>query len=89
MGQCITLTILLVTTCNEDYYKWSQWLFLELYNNNLAYQKNAPVNWCPDCATVLANEQVKQYDNASGSYNGCDECKTEVVLKDLTQWFLK
>ena len=80
----------IVTTCNEDYYKWSQWLFLELYKNNLAYQKNAPVNWCPDCATVLANEQVKQYDNKEGDYyNGCDRCKTEVVLKDLTQWFLK
>ena len=79
----------IVVTCQEDYYKWTQWLFLELYKNNLAYQKNAPVNWCPDCATVLANEQVKQYDSLEGVYNGCDRCKTEVVLKDLTQWFFK
>jgi len=82
----------IVVTCQEDYYKWTQWLFLELYKNNLAYQRNAPVNWCPDCATVLANEQVKQYASSSDDgqpYNGCDRCKTEVVLKDLTQWFLK
>ena len=82
----------IVVTCQEDYYKWTQWLFLELYKNNLAYQRNAPVNWCPDCATVLANEQVKQYASSSNGgqpYNGCDRCKTEVVLKDLTQWFLK
>jgi len=79
----------IVVTCQEDYYKWTQWLFLELYKNNLAYQRNAPVNWCPDCATVLANEQVKQYDSSDGPYNGCDRCKTEVVLKDLTQWFFK
>ena len=79
----------IVVTCQEDYYKWTQWLFLELYKNNLAYQRNAPVNWCPDCATVLANEQVKQYAGSDGPYNGCDRCKTEVVLKDLTQWFFK
>jgi len=79
----------IVVTCQEDYYKWTQWLFLELYKNNLAYQKNAPVNWCPDCATVLANEQVKQYSKDGQPYNGCDRCKTEVVLKDLTQWFFK
>ena len=79
----------IVTTCQDDYYRWTQWLFLELYKNNLAYQRNAPVNWCPDCATVLANEQVKQYESKDGPYNGCDRCKTEVVLKDLTQWFFK
>ena len=79
----------IVTTCQDDYYRWTQWLFLELYKNNLAYQRNAPVNWCPDCATVLANEQVKQYESEDGPYNGCDRCKTEVVLKDLTQWFFK
>ena len=79
----------IVTTCQDDYYRWTQWLFLELYKKNLAYQRNAPVNWCPDCATVLANEQVKQYESKDGPYNGCDRCKTEVVLKDLTQWFFK
>ena len=79
----------IVVTCQEEYYKWTQWLFLELYKNNLAYQRNAPVNWCSQCATVLANEQVKQYDSPDGPYNGCDRCKTEVILKDLTQWFFK
>ena len=79
----------IVVTCQEDYYRWTQWLFLELYKNNLVYQRNAPVNWCPSCATVLANEQVKQLEASGGPYNGCDRCKTEVVLKDLTQWFLK
>ncbi len=59
----------IVTTCQEDYYKWTQWLFLELYKNDLAYQRNAPVNWCPDCATVLANEQVKQYESKDGEVN--------------------
>ncbi len=70
-----------IKTCMEDYYKWTQWLFLKLYENNLAYRKNAPVNWCPSCQTVLANEQV---------VNGeCERCHTQVVKKDLTQWFFK
>jgi leucyl-tRNA synthetase len=68
-------------TCTPDYYKWTQWLFLQLYNNKLAYRKNAPVNWCPSCNTVLANEQV--VDGA------CERCSTEVTKKDLTQWFFK
>ena len=70
-----------VITCSEDYYKWTQWLFLELYKNNLAYRKKAPVNWCPSCQTVLANEQA--VDGA------CERCGTEVTKKDLTQWFFK
>ena len=82
-----------VITCDEEYYKWTQWLFLKLYNNNLAYQKEAPVNWCSNCATVLANEQVKQISSntkdSDSFYNGCDRCKTEVVLKNLKQWFFK
>ena len=70
-----------IITCNEDYYKWTQWLFLQLYKNGLAYRKEAPVNWCPDCKTVLANEQV---------VNGeCERCKSTVIKKDLTQWFFK
>ena len=70
-----------IKTCMEDYYKWTQWLFLKLYEHNLAYRKNAPVNWCPSCQTVLANEQV---------VNGeCERCHTQVVKKDLTQWFFK
>ena len=70
-----------IKTCEEDYYKWTQWLFLKLYEKGLAYRKEAPVNWCPDCKTVLANEQV---------VNGeCERCKSVVVKKDLTQWFFK
>ena len=70
-----------VVTCQPDYYKWTQWLFLKLYEKGLAYRKKAPVNWCPSCNTVLANEQV--VDGA------CERCSTEVTKKDLTQWFLK
>ncbi|MDT8719022.1 leucine--tRNA ligase [Clostridium sp. 19966] len=70
-----------VITCMPDYYKWTQWLFLKLYEKGLAYRKNAPVNWCPSCNTVLANEQV--LDGA------CERCGTEVTKKDLTQWFFK
>ena len=70
-----------VKTCEEDYYKWTQWLFLKLYEKGLAYRKEAPVNWCPSCKTVLANEQV---------VNGaCERCGSTVVKKDLTQWFFK
>ena len=70
-----------IITCNEDYYKWTQWLFLKLYENGLAYRKEAPVNWCPSCKTVLANEQV---------INGeCERCHNVVLKKDLTQWFFK
>ena len=70
-----------LTTCSEDYYKWTQWLFLQLLNKGLAYRKKAPVNWCPSCQTVLANEQV--HDGL------CERCGTEVTKKDLTQWFFK
>ena len=70
-----------VITCTPEYYKWTQWVFLQLLKNNLAYRKKAPVNWCPSCNTVLANEQV--VDGA------CERCSTEVTKKDLTQWFFK
>ncbi|AWZ47798.1 leucine--tRNA ligase [Clostridiaceae bacterium 14S0207] len=70
-----------IVTCEEDYYKWTQWLFLKLYEKGLAYRKNAPVNWCPSCNTVLANEQVVD--------GCCERCDSEVIKKDLTQWFLK
>ncbi|MBC7765907.1 MAG: leucine--tRNA ligase [Hyphomonadaceae bacterium] len=70
-----------VATCHPDYYKWTQWMFLQLFNNGLAYKKKSYVNWCPSCATVLANEQV-----VGGV---CDRCKTEVGKKDLEQWFFK
>jgi leucyl-tRNA synthetase len=69
-------------TCVPEYYKWNQWLFIELYKKGLAYRKNAPVNWCPSCQTVLANEQVQ----SSGT---CERCDTMVERKNLTQWFFK
>ncbi|MBR1675836.1 MAG: leucine--tRNA ligase [Clostridia bacterium] len=70
-----------IKTCMPDYYKWTQWLFLKLYDKGLAYRKEAPVNWCPSCNTVLANEQVVD--------GKCERCGTEVVKRDLTQWFFK
>ena len=70
-----------VTTCKEDYYKWTQWLFLQLYKKGLAYKKQAAVNWCEHCATVLANEQVID--------GKCWRCDNEVTKKNLWQWFLK
>jgi len=70
-----------IKTCMPDYYKWTQWIFLQLYKHNLAYRKEAPVNWCPSCNTVLANEQV--VDGA------CERCHTTVIRKNLTQWFFK
>jgi leucyl-tRNA synthetase len=69
-------------TCVPEYYKWNQWLFLQLYKKGLAYRKKAPVNWCPSCNTVLANEQVQ----ADGT---CERCGTPVEHKNLTQWFFK
>lgn len=71
-----------LVTCLPEYYKWTQWLFLLLYNKKLAYRANAPVNWCPKCNTVLANEQVV----GEGS---CERCNTLVIKKQLTQWFFK
>ncbi len=71
-----------IATCAPEYYRWNQWLFLKMYERGLAYRKKSRVNWCPECETVLANEQV---------INGC--CwrheETAVVEKDLEQWFLK
>ncbi|MGL1893102.1 MAG: leucine--tRNA ligase [Spirochaetaceae bacterium] len=70
-----------IDTSKPDYYKWTQWIFLKLYEKGLAYRKKAPVNWCPSCNTVLANEQVKD--------GGCERCETLVIKKNLTQWFFK
>jgi len=70
-----------IKTCMPDYYQWTQWCFLQLYKNGLAYRKEAPVNWCEGCNTVLANEQVTD--------GGCERCGTPVVKKNLTQWFFK
>ncbi len=70
-----------IITSDPEYYKWTQWLFLKLYEKGLAYKKKASVNWCPSCQTVLANEQV-----IAGK---CERCETEVSQKDLEQWFFK
>ncbi len=70
-----------VATCHPDYYKWTQWMFLQLYKHGLAYKKKSYVNWCPSCQTVLANEQV-----VGGK---CERCKAEVGKKDLEQWFFR
>ncbi len=68
-------------TSDPEYYKWTQWLFIKLFERGLAYRKKAPVNWCPQCNTVLANEQVLD--------GHCERCESEVTKKDLTQWFFK
>jgi leucyl-tRNA synthetase len=70
-----------VATCHPGYYKWTQWLFLQLYRKGLAYKKKAAVNWCPSCATVLANEQVKE--------GVCERCASDVEKRELEQWFFK
>ena len=70
-----------VTTASKDYYKWNQWLFLKMFENDLAYKDESAVNWCPSCETVLANEQVVD--------DSCERCDTKVVKKQLEQWFFK
>jgi leucyl-tRNA synthetase len=70
-----------LATCDPDYYKWEQLVFIEMLNRGLAYRKKSPVNWCPRCHTVLANEQVEA--------GGCWRCDTQVRLKELDQWFFK
>ena len=70
-----------VITCLPEYYRWTQWFFLKLYRGGLAYRAKAPVNWCPSCQTVLANEQVL------GGL--CERCSTQVVRRDLEQWFFR
>ncbi|TET47247.1 MAG: leucine--tRNA ligase [Dehalococcoidia bacterium] len=71
-----------VVTCLPEYYKWTEWFFLKLYEAGLAYRGKAPVNWCPKCQTVLANEQVL----SSGL---CERCNTTVTRRDLEQWFFR
>jgi len=70
-----------ISTADPSYYKWTQWLFLLLHEHDLAYRKSAPVNWCPGCQTVLANEQV--VDGA------CERCDSDVIQKELEQWFFR
>src|SRR5438093_4412753 len=70
-----------LSTSDPEYYRWTQWLFLQLFDAGLAYRKLAPANWCPRDQTVLANEQVVQ--------GRCERCGTPVVRRDLTQWFFR
>jgi leucyl-tRNA synthetase len=70
-----------VATCEPEYYRWNQWIFIQFYKKGLAYKKNSSVNWCPSCATVLANEQV--IDGA------CWRCDSAVLQKELEQWFFR
>ncbi|MDD3626113.1 MAG: leucine--tRNA ligase, partial [bacterium] len=70
-----------VITCEPEYYKWTQWIFIQLFKKGLAYRKKSDVNWCPKCQTVLANEQVED--------GNCYRCDTAITKKDLVQWFIK
>lgn len=70
-----------IQTCSEDYYRWTQWIFIKFYKKGLAYKKENPVNWCPSCRTVLANEQVVE--------GCCERCHTPVTHKNLSQWYLR
>ena len=70
-----------ISTCDSDYYKWNQWIFLKMLERGLAYKKASSVNWCPNCRTTLANEEVIE--------GGCWRCYTKVEQKDLEQWYLK
>ncbi len=70
-----------VNTTDPEYYKWTQWIFLQMFKRNLAYQSFMPINWCPSCKTGLANEEVVN--------GGCERCGTAVTKKDVPQWVLK
>ncbi|MFB3852078.1 MAG: leucine--tRNA ligase [Acidobacteriota bacterium] len=70
-----------IRTCEPDYYKWNQWFFLKMLEKGLVYRANSPVNWCPDCETVLANEQV--------SDGKCWRCGSQVFMKNMEQWFIR
>jgi leucyl-tRNA synthetase len=71
-----------VVSCQPDYYRWTQWFFLKLYQAGLAYRGTAPVNWCPQCQTVLANEQVI-------GEGECERCGAQVTKRDMEQWFFR
>ncbi|MFP4266749.1 MAG: leucine--tRNA ligase [Spirochaetaceae bacterium] len=71
----------MVSTHDAEYYKWTQWIFLQIFKKGLAYEAQTPINWCPSCKTGLANEEVKE--------SRCDRCGTEVTHKDIRQWVLK
>jgi len=70
-----------IISCTSDYYKWTQWIFLKLFKRGLAYESNMPINWCPNCLTGLANEEVKD--------GKCERCETEITRKRIRQWVLR
>ncbi len=70
-----------ISTCEEDYYHWTQWIFLQLFKKGLAYEAHTPINWCPSCKTGLANEEVKE--------GMCERCGTPVERRNIRQWMLK
>jgi leucyl-tRNA synthetase len=72
-----------IISCDPEYYRWTQWYFLQFFKNNLAYRKMSPVDWCPNCNTTLAREQVH------GDDRHCERCKTPVIKKNLAQWFFR
>lgn len=83
-----------VAACDEGYYKWTQWLFIQLFKAGLAYKAKAPVNWCPTCQTALANEQVEGGPAPTQAEPGvetgvCERCGTKVAARDLEQWFFR
>ncbi|RJQ35225.1 NUDIX domain-containing protein [Candidatus Parcubacteria bacterium] len=79
----------MVSTIDPAYYKWTQWQFLQFFKKGLAYQKDTPVNWCPNDKTVLANEQVVTRSTSSGQVATCERCGHEVVQKQMLQWNIK
>ncbi|HKL85671.1 MAG TPA: leucine--tRNA ligase, partial [Treponemataceae bacterium] len=70
-----------ISTCDDDYYHWTQWIFLQLFKQGLAYESETPINWCPSCKTGLANEEVKD--------GKCDRCSTQTHKKNIRQWILR
>lgn len=70
-----------ISTCDDDYYHWTQWIFLQLFKKGLAYESETPINWCPSCKTGLANEEVKD--------GKCDRCSTQTTRKNIRQWILR
>jgi leucyl-tRNA synthetase len=76
-------------TCREDYYKWTQWIFLQMLKHDVAYRKHARVNWCPDCKTTLANEQVETHVKNGEEYQACFRCSSPVQPREIPAWFLR
>ena len=72
-----------MVSADPKYYKWTQWFFMQLFKNGLAYRKMSPVDWCPNCNTTLAREQVW------GDDRHCERCDTPVIKKNLDQWFFR